>query len=331
MNQGLVVVVFLLFSFFSLSSAEKILPKELACSKPSPIPIESLILSPEPHTYVSPDELPILFDWRNVAGTVFVTSIRNQIQPKACGSCWAFGTTSSYADRMKIMLGAQTTDVIPSVQVLLDCGELHGAGNCNGGSFKAALKFISDFGITDETCSPYLAVDQVIWSETPCQYTMCRTCEFSTGDCFNVNATSQYYVSEYGTLPPLNVSRMMTEIYARGPIVCSMYAHSEGFLNYKGGIINDTTVYPYTTHDISITGWGTSESGVDYWIVRNSFGTIWGLDGWFLIERGINCLLIESSCGWGVPKFANEDMRIEFPLGRNALARNIKFQSSTIA
>jgi len=67
---------------------------------------------------------------------------------------------------------------------------------------------------------------------------------------------------------------MMAEIYARGPIACSMYAHSDAFDDYRGGIIQDSTVYPYTTHVVSIVGWG-EENGVPYWIVRNSFGTYW--------------------------------------------------------
>jgi hypothetical protein len=72
-------------------------------------------------------------------------------------------------------------------------------------------------------------------------------------------------------------------------------------------------VYPYITHDISIVGWG-EEKGTPYWIARNSYGTSWvlptlpviinmkGENGWFKIERGTNCLLIETSCAWSVPK-----------------------------
>jgi cathepsin X len=67
---------------------------------------------------------------------------------------------------------------------------------------------------------------------------------------------------------------MMAEIYTRGPIVCCIYAHSASFENYTGGIIQDPTVYPECTHDISLVGWGT-EDGIPYWIGKNSFGTSW--------------------------------------------------------
>ena len=53
-----------------------------------------------------------------------------------------------------------------------------------------------------------------------------------------------------------------------------MWAHSDSFENYKGGVLVDRTVYPSTTHDIALVGFG-EEAGVPYWIGRNSFGTVW--------------------------------------------------------
>lgn len=81
-----------------------------------------------------------------------------------------------------------------------------------------------------------------------------------------------------------------------------MYAHSDDFSNYKGGIINNTQKYSEITHIINLVGFG-EENGIKYWIGRNSFGTFWGEEGWFRIVRGINSLLIESNCGWALPQF----------------------------
>jgi len=90
---------------------------------------------------------------------------------------------------------------------------------------------------------------------------------------------------------------MMNEIYQRGPIVCGI-AVTQALENYTGGVFNDTTGDLNIVHDISVVGYGIDENGVNYWHVRNSWGTFWGENGFFRIVRGTNNLAIETSCAW---------------------------------
>ena len=93
---------------------------------------------------------------------------------------------------------------------------------------------------------------------------------------------------------------MMQEIYNRGPIACGIAVPS-ALMNYTGGIFEDKTGAADIDHDISVVGWGT-ENGTDYWVVRNSWGTHWGEQGFFRVVRGINNMMIESDCAWATPK-----------------------------
>jgi cathepsin X len=256
-------------------------------------------------------ELPAHWDWRDYNGTgiSLTTSVLNQMAPKACGSCWAFATVSALSDRIRIAkfrkykkLG---NEVIISPQVLLDCG-MRSFGSCNGGDPRYAHKWIHENGIVDVTCNPYIA-SHPSWftSSGSCAATQCRQCLLS-GECNVVEDPKKYYISEYGTLNATNSEEFqleaMNEIYHRGPIVVSMYSLTPEYRNYKGGyILRDATKYSRTTHVVSLVGWGVDDKGVKYWIVRNSDGTGYGDEGFFLAERGVNIYNIESHGAWAVP------------------------------
>jgi cathepsin X len=92
----------------------------------------------------------------------------------------------------------------------------------------------------------------------------------------------------------------MNEIYQRGPVACGI-AVPQALDDYTGGIFCDETGDMEIVHDISIVGYG-EEQGQKYWMVRNSWGTHWGEDGFFRVCRGTNNIAIESDCAWATPK-----------------------------
>jgi cathepsin X len=100
----------------------------------------------QPVPLLSKAELPAEWDWRNISGTSFVTANLNQHIPQYCGSCWAHGSTSAVADRIKIARNAAFPDVMLSVQALLNCAT-HVAGSCGGGEDSGVYQYMHDTGM----------------------------------------------------------------------------------------------------------------------------------------------------------------------------------------
>uniref|UniRef100_K3WI24 cathepsin X n=1 Tax=Globisporangium ultimum (strain ATCC 200006 / CBS 805.95 / DAOM BR144) TaxID=431595 RepID=K3WI24_GLOUD len=261
------------------------------------------IVTARPHEYIDTSALPKNLDWRNVNGTRFVTISRNQHIPHYCGACWAFAATSALADRVQIAKARNekgrskldvTREVVLSPQVILNC-DLEDEG-CHGGDQLNAYRYIHEHGVPEEGCQRYEATGHD--TGNLCRnIDICENCLPDKG-CFPQDKYDKYYVSEFGTT--LGEAQMMAEIYARGPIACSV-AVTDAFELYTGGIFDDKTNATATDHAISVVGWG-EEKNTKFWVVRNSWGTYWGEDGWFRIVRGVNNLGIEGECAFGVPK-----------------------------
>ena len=74
-----------------------------------------------------------------------------------------------------------------------------------------------------------------------------------------------------------------------GPLACGIdatnkleaYGTTTPVDSYPGGIFSQTELLPMANHILSIVGWGTDANlNQDYWILRNSWGTYWGEDGY---------------------------------------------------
>jgi C1A family cysteine protease len=81
-----------------------------------------------------------------------------------------------------------------------------------------------------------------------------------------------------------------------GAAVTSLYASDPGFRNYGGGVLATCAKEP-TNHAVLVTGYGKDEAtGLDYWVIRNSWGTNWGKDGYIKIVRGQGACSIGKKC-----------------------------------
>mmetsp|Transcript_25663 Transcript_25663/g.41485 ORF Transcript_25663/g.41485 Transcript_25663/m.41485 type:complete len:274 (-) Transcript_25663:564-1385(-) len=221
---------------------------------PSSLSLPAHVTSPLPSEIIRDQELPKYFDWRSVDGMKYATPAKTQNLPRMCGSCWAFSAVGALSDRYAIATKGRYPDLHISPQALLDCATE--AGSCDGGSPLLGYKFIHQTPITDLSCIPYTGQDLSNWAEMDCSRRLCRNCDrFGTCSFMAMGSNPTFGVDEYGSVQ--GEVPMMKEISARGPIACLLWAHSDSFENYKGGVITDTKKYGNgtITHAVVILGY----------------------------------------------------------------------------
>eukprot|EP01100_Stratorugosa_tubuloviscum_P009302 TRINITY_DN389_c0_g1_i3.p1 TRINITY_DN389_c0_g1~~TRINITY_DN389_c0_g1_i3.p1 ORF type:complete len:493 (-),score=196.99 TRINITY_DN389_c0_g1_i3:104-1504(-) len=238
------------------------------------------------------EDLPANFDWRNVNGANYVSPVRDQ---GACGSCYTFATTAMLEARMRI-LSQNSVQTILSTQKVVSCSEY--SQGCDGGFEYLVSKYGEDFGLINENCFPYQSGSgQTI----PCSY--CQNAKL-------YNVTDYYYIGGYYGASTTEL--MMLEIYENGPITVSFEVYSD-FHTYSGGVythkssndlLSDNLPWELVNHAVCAVGWGFDPvSNLPYWIVKNSWSSDWGLEGYFWILKGSDECGIESGPVAATPVF----------------------------
>jgi len=200
--------------------------------------------------------VPASVDWV-AAGKV--NPIKDQGQ---CGSCWAFSAVGALESACAI--DPKCGKLISlSEQQLVDCSQSFGNQGCNGGLMDQAFEYVQTKPLTTESNYPYTAQD---------------------GTC-NSGEESQGSVGLKGyTDVTVNNEVQLQAAVALQPVSVAVEADGMDWQFYSGGIISDACG-TNLDHGVIAVGYGT-QGGVDYWKVRNSWGTSWGMQGYVLLKRG---------------------------------------------
>lgn len=214
-------------------------------------------------------DLPAKLDWRNVNGHSYVTNIRNQGK---CGACYAFAAVAALESRILITSRTPDRELNLSEQAMVSCDEKN--YGCGGGFLDYALDFLQTTGLPLETCYPFTSGESG-----------------STGACGGCADWRQntYRITSFEVIST-SVAAMKSALVNRGPLLVGMLIFQD-FLSYKSGIYSYVSGGVVAGHAVTIVGYDDNDQ---CWIVKNSFGTDWGENGFFRIRAGTNEANIES-------------------------------------
>ena len=215
-------------------------------------------------------DLPASFDWRSLGGC---TSVKSQGH---CGSCWAFATTSVMESMILIKDGL---DVDLSEQWLVSCNVSD--WGCDGGYFAYnyfswQVDKCSEVGGVVEADFAYTA------SEVPCA---------GPFEDRNFFIDSWAFIDSPYVIAPTEAIKQA--IYQYGPVSVMIRVDS-AFNAYTGGVFNVVnTTWP--NHGVALVGWDDNMGTEGVWILKNSWDTDWGEDGYMYIEYGCSNVGIGAS------------------------------------
>jgi len=202
------------------------------------------------------EDVPASVDWRT---SNKVSAVKNQGQ---CGSCWAFSTTGSLESEAAIH-GTGLNSF--SEQQLVDCSTAQGNQGCNGGLMDDAFTYVIAKGITTESAYPYEGVDQDCKTDGGA-FKISKFTDIAAGDCDSLKAA-----------------------IAQQPVSIAVDAVTWQF--YVGGVFPSYLCGKSLDHGVLAVGYNAKGQ----WIVKNSWGKLWGQKGYITLGKGNACGLCNAA------------------------------------
>lgn len=230
----------------------------------------------------------------SITDTAFNVTFAEPVQNQGlCGNCYSFAAGSVLAYYQQQY---QSTQIVVSRQDIVDCSVYLGNGGCDGGDPGRVLEYFIMNKTSVNSAYPFILYTN---PKVPITTESCQT-QLRTGTLYGID-TTKYNMMQ---INPDTLS-LKSALKSCGAVAVSIYVDpnpndSTSLENYKSGIF--TCSNPgQNDHAVTLIGWGTSSSGTNYWIIKNSWGTSWGMAGYFQLEFE-NCGITGSSysAAWAI-------------------------------
>jgi len=202
----------------------------------------------------------------------WITSIKNQGN---CGSCWSFSAHGSIEAKYNLEKNNSRLNPDLSEQHSVSCDKSsyldEDQTGCDGGWMDVAMRFFMMNGTVDENCFSYT-------SGTTGNDGVCSN---RCSDYQNRTWTIDSYTPTYqgmATIVYLTHNETKQWLIDNGPMSAGMYLEDDPEI----GIYRCTDDSAEMNHGVVLIGYNdTGNITTSYWIIKNSWGTGSGIDGYF--------------------------------------------------
>jgi len=206
-------------------------------------------------------------DWRHI-----LLPAKDQ---KSCGSCWAFAAMAAVEGALNLY---QKKKLDLSEQYLVDC-DTNDSG-CEGGWPTRTFDWLMSNGVVEQKQAEYTN-----------SQTLCKVSSFESK---RQNLVKGFQSCEKDVAGKECTRQKWIDLLSKGPVIVAMDASDAGFSKYKP--VNEAAWVPAkcdkVNHAVTAVGFVT-ENGADYLIVRNSWGTNWGINGHFKVPADKHCGILD--------------------------------------
>jgi len=154
----------------------------------------------------------------------------------------------------------------------MDCSSSYGNYGCNGGLIDPSFQYVIDNGGID------------LWDVYPYE-------EKSDFDCRYLNTSDAVgaYIDSFKDIAEGSEEDLQSAVAELGPVSAAIDASHSSFQFYSSGVYYDSDCSStQLTHGVNVVGYGTDEKNAQFYIVKNMWGTDWGMNGYVNLARNMN-------------------------------------------